>query len=85
MLLSEDVPIPKIFLLSGSISGLFYTLLHHLPNLRELWIDSRNALEVAAHATLGGFAGGIPAGLHSVIKLSVSYADAEVGTPHRCG
>lgn len=62
-------------ILSSNLGQLIF-LLHLLPRLRQFTgMRESNQISFLALSSLGAFAGGVPAGLQSISKLSVAFFD----------
>ncbi|KAF8310035.1 hypothetical protein DL93DRAFT_2099707 [Clavulina sp. PMI_390] len=66
------------FIVKGGPSGIFIALLHLLPRLKILYIQALAHLHHVARSCSEDFVGGVPAGLKSIIELSVAHKDEEI-------
>jgi len=65
--------IPNALIVKTEWMGEVVALLHYLPNLRSLTFDA-STIGPLAHAAMGRVAGGVPAGLLSLMHLDLRYA-----------
>lgn len=70
--------LPNGLIVAGDSISEFILLLHLLHQLRELQMGMTDEMSIIAVASLGAFAGGVPAGLQSLSKLSIFCEDIEV-------